>query len=82
MSSTYLTSTFAGILRALAIRRRPADWQRSAGVIVTLVAGAAAGTLAAQRLTVVVPVVVLVPLAAVVACSLRAGRRHEPPKQG
>ena len=77
MSSTYLTSTFAGILQALAVRRWPSDWQRSVGVIVTLVLGAAAGAVAAQWLAVVVPVIVLVPVAVVVACSLWPAARHE-----
>jgi uncharacterized membrane protein YoaK (UPF0700 family) len=82
MSSTYLTSTFAGILQALAIRRWPSGWRRSVGVIATLVLGAVAGTVAAQQLAVVVPVVVLVPVAAVVTCSLRPGARHEQPEGG
>ena len=45
MSSTYLTSTFTGLLQALAVRRWPSGWQRSAGVLATLVLGAAAARL-------------------------------------
>src|SRR5438477_6024198 len=32
MSTTYLTSTLTGILTDLALRRRPDDWRRSAGI--------------------------------------------------
>lgn len=68
MSSTYLTSTLTGMLEALAIRRwPPEDWRRSTGVLLALVAGAAGGAAAATTAESLVPVTVLVPLAAVVA---------------
>ncbi len=46
ISTTYLTSTLTGILTALAIRRWPTAWQRSTGIFLTAVIGAALGTLA------------------------------------
>lgn len=70
MSATYLTSTLTGVLQALAIRRWPSEWQRSTGVLLAFVAGAVLGGLAVLHAPSAVPAVVLVPLAAVVACSL------------
>jgi len=67
MSSTYLTSTLLGLLSALAVGRRPPDWQRGSAVLVMIVAGAAAGSLAMTRLPALVPVVILLPLTAVIA---------------
>jgi uncharacterized membrane protein YoaK (UPF0700 family) len=46
MSTTYLTSTLTGLLTALAIRRWPAEWRRSTGVLAAVMAGAACGALA------------------------------------
>lgn len=74
MSTTYLTSTLTGILHAFAIRSWPAEWQRSTGVLLTFVAGAALGGLAALHAPAAVPAAIMVPLAAVVACSLPAAR--------
>src|SRR5690348_11499781 len=37
MSSTYLTSTLAGLLSGLATRRWPTDWRRSIGVLAAIV---------------------------------------------
>jgi uncharacterized membrane protein YoaK (UPF0700 family) len=84
MSTTYLTSTLTGILQALAIRRWPSQWQRSAGVLLAAVSGAMLGGLAALHAPAAVPAAVLVPLAAVVACSLpaatgRQARDHRAP---
>jgi uncharacterized membrane protein YoaK (UPF0700 family) len=76
MSSTYLTSTLTGILTALAIRRWPEDWQRSTGALIAIVAGATLGALTAIWAPVWVPAAVLIPLAAVLACSLPAARSH------
>jgi uncharacterized membrane protein YoaK (UPF0700 family) len=70
MSSTYLTSTLTGVLEGLALRRRPADWPRSAGILLALVIGAALGSLGALRAPAVVPVAVMVPLAVVLASRL------------
>ncbi len=75
MSSTYLTSTLTGILEALALRRWPLDWQRSTGVLLAAVIGAALGCLATLRAPFAVPATVMVPLAAVVACSVPAAHR-------
>jgi uncharacterized membrane protein YoaK (UPF0700 family) len=72
MSSTYLTSTLTGVLAALAIGRLPADWQRSVGAIVAMVVGAVLGAVTATKAPGWVPVVVVVPLAVVVGCSLTA----------
>jgi uncharacterized membrane protein YoaK (UPF0700 family) len=85
MSTTYLTSTLTGLLQALAIRRWPPEWQRSAGVLVAFVAGAVAGAVAALEAPSLVPAAVLIPLAAVVACSLPAAvqqTRALPPCRG
>jgi uncharacterized membrane protein YoaK (UPF0700 family) len=71
MSTTYLTSTMTGLLQALAILRWPSEWQRSTGVLLAFVIGAVLGGLAASRAPSAVPAAVMVPLAAVVACSLR-----------
>ena len=49
MSATYLTSTLTAVLTALATRRLPSDWQRSVGVLITIIIGAALGTLAATQ---------------------------------
>jgi uncharacterized membrane protein YoaK (UPF0700 family) len=76
MSTTYLTSTLTGILEALALRRWPPDWQRSTGVLLAAVIGAALGGLAALQAPSAVPAAVMVPLAAVVACSLPAAAAH------
>ncbi|HVT68249.1 MAG TPA: YoaK family protein [Trebonia sp.] len=69
MSSTYLTSTLTGVLEALAHLRVPKEWQRSAGVLVALVAGAALGAAAAMDSVSLAPVAILVPLAAVILCA-------------
>ena len=35
MSTTYLTSTLTGVITAVALRRWPAEWQRSTGILIT-----------------------------------------------
>lgn len=72
MSTTYLTSTLTGLLQALALLRWPSEWQRSTGVLVAFVVGAAVGALAALLAPSAVPAAVMVPLAVTVACSLPA----------
>lgn len=79
MSTTYLTSTLTGLLHALAARRWPSEWQRSTGVLAAFVAGAALGAVAALQSPSLVPAAILIPLAAVVTCSLPAARRHGRP---
>jgi uncharacterized membrane protein YoaK (UPF0700 family) len=69
MSTTYLTSTLTGILTALAIRRWPAEWQRSTGVLLAALIGATLGGLAALWSPAWVPVAILVPITAVLAGS-------------
>jgi uncharacterized membrane protein YoaK (UPF0700 family) len=79
MSTTYLTSTLTGLLQALAIRRWPSEWQRSTGVLAAFVVGAVAGAVVALESPSLVPAAILVPLAAVVACSLPAmGKQARP----
>ena len=70
MSSTYLTSTLTSLLEALVTRRWPEGSLRSTGVLVAFVAGAAGGGSAAALSPSWVPVAILLPLAAVVACTL------------
>ena len=74
MSTTYLTSTLTGILTALAIRRWPAEWQRSTGVILAAVVGATLGGLAALRSPGWVPAAILVPITVVLAGSASPAR--------
>lgn len=69
MSATYMTSTLTGVLTALAVRRWPAEWQRSVGVLIAMATGAALGALAATRSPSWVPAAVLLPLAIVVVSS-------------
>ena len=78
MSTTYLTSTLTGLLQALAIRRWPEAWQRSTGVLLAFVIGAVCGAVAALQSPSWVPVALLGPIAAVVACSLPAALHREP----
>jgi uncharacterized membrane protein YoaK (UPF0700 family) len=73
MSTTYLTSTLTGLVTALAIRRWPPEWKRSAGVLAALVTGAISAALAVTFSPSWVPAAVLVPQAAVLAASLRKG---------
>jgi uncharacterized membrane protein YoaK (UPF0700 family) len=70
ISTTYLTSTLTALLTGLALRRKPEDWGRSSGILVTAVAGAALGTLAALKAPDWVPAAVLIPVAVVLAGSL------------
>lgn len=70
ISTTYLTSTLTALFTGLALRRKPEGWARSTGILVTAVAGAALGTLAALNAPDWVPVAVLIPVAVVLAGSL------------
>lgn len=82
MSTTYLTSTLTGLIQALAIHRWPPEWQRSTGVLLAFVIGAVCSAFAALRSPSWVPVVVLVPIATAVACSLPAVLHREPAGAG
>jgi uncharacterized membrane protein YoaK (UPF0700 family) len=75
MSTTYLTSTLTGVITAVALRRWPDGWQRSIGILIAAVTGAALGVLAALWSPPWVAAVVLIPIAAVLAGSLAAARR-------
>jgi uncharacterized membrane protein YoaK (UPF0700 family) len=72
MSSTYLTSTLTSLLEGLALRRSPADWQRSGAAVCALVIGAVCGGLATLHAPATVPAAVMVPLAVVLACRVPA----------
>jgi len=74
MSTTYLTSTLTGIITDLALRRRPADGGRSTGILLAFVIGAAVGTVIALQAPYWVPAPVLIPIAVVLAGSLRPQR--------
>jgi Protein of unknown function (DUF1275) len=74
ISTTYLTSTVTGILGALAIRRWPAAWRRSTGILITAVIGAALGALAVSYSPLWAPAAVLIPITAVLAGSLACAR--------
>jgi uncharacterized membrane protein YoaK (UPF0700 family) len=76
MSTTYLTSTLTGFLTALSVQHWPSEWWRSAGVLVTLAVGATFGALSATFSPSLVPAAVLVPAAAVLACSLTRGMKR------
>jgi uncharacterized membrane protein YoaK (UPF0700 family) len=82
MSSTYLTSTLIGIFQSLGTRRVPRDWQRSTGVLIAFIAGAALGAAAAVGSTALVPVVVMLPLAVVVLCAARSATLRHPMDPG
>lgn len=73
MSTTYLTSTFTGLMAAFAVRRWPPPWKRSVGVLLMLVLGATLGGLAAALAPGWVPAAVSVPLTVVVVSALRRG---------
>jgi uncharacterized membrane protein YoaK (UPF0700 family) len=78
MSTTYLTSTLIGIFQTLAIGRVPPDWHRSTGVLLVFVAGAALGVAGDAASPALVPVVVMLPLAAVVLCAARSAALRQP----
>jgi uncharacterized membrane protein YoaK (UPF0700 family) len=78
MSTTYLTSTLIGIFQSLAVRRVPQDWQRSTGVLLAFVAGAALGVAGALASPALVPVAVMLPLAVVVLGAARLAALRQP----
>jgi uncharacterized membrane protein YoaK (UPF0700 family) len=67
MSSTYLTSTFAGVLTGLVVGGTAEARWRGVGVIAALLLGAAAGALIDRSGPAWLPLLVLVPLAGVIA---------------
>ncbi len=71
MSSTYLTSTLTGIVAGLVTRQRPAGLGRSLGSLAAIVVGAAGSSVVAADVPDWLPLLVLAPLAAVLAYSLR-----------
>lgn len=72
MSTTYLTSTLTGLLKAPAILRWPSQWQRSTGVLLAFVAGALLGGLATLRVPAAVPAAILIPITAVLTAAIPA----------
>jgi len=79
ISTTYLTSTLTALFTGLALRQKPEGTGRSTAILVTAVAGAALGTLAALNAPAWVPAAVLIPIAVVLAGSL--ARRPWPPQR-
>jgi uncharacterized membrane protein YoaK (UPF0700 family) len=71
MSTTYLTSTLTGIVESIAMRRWGAAERRGIGIIGMAFAGAAAGIGLVLWAPSLLPVVQLVPLAAVLVASGR-----------
>src|SRR5437763_8944380 len=67
MSSTYLTSTLTSLLAGLATRTNVDGAWRSVGVLVAIVIGAVAGSLVINHAPAWLPLVMLIPIAAVVA---------------
>lgn len=70
ISTTYLTSTLTALFTGLALRQMPEGTGRSAAILVTAVAGAALGTLAALNAPDWVPAAVLIPIAVVLTGAL------------
>jgi uncharacterized membrane protein YoaK (UPF0700 family) len=71
VSTTYLTSTFIGVVEALARRQLKAEHHRSIAIVLAAIAGAAAATglvLSAQRL---VPLLIVGPLLLVILVASR-----------
>jgi uncharacterized membrane protein YoaK (UPF0700 family) len=66
MSSTYLTSTLTGLLAGLATRTKVDGAWRSVGVLVAIVIGAVAGSLVIKNAPAWLPLVILIPIGAVV----------------
>jgi len=69
MSSTYLTSTFTGVIAGLATRTAPAGLPRSIGVVLAAIIGALTGGLLVRFGPDWLPVPLLLPLLAVIARS-------------
>jgi uncharacterized membrane protein YoaK (UPF0700 family) len=74
LSTTYLTSTYTGLLEALAARRWSDEYTRSIGILLMAFGGAAAATGLVLEAPVLVPALQLLPLGTVVAL----GRRVSP----
>ena len=70
ISTTYLTSTLTALFIGLALRQMPEGAGRSTGILLTAVAGAALGSLAALNAPDWVPAAVLIPIAVVLTGSL------------
>ena len=70
LSTTYLTSTLTALFTGLALRQMPEGAGRSTAILVTAVAGATIGTVAALNAPGWVPAAVLIPIAAVLTGSL------------
>jgi uncharacterized membrane protein YoaK (UPF0700 family) len=76
ISTTYLTGTLTGLVTGLATGRRPNGLGRSLGIFVALVIGAVLAALIRTYQPVLLPIVVLVPIALVIwLASARFGPR-------
>ena len=74
LSTTYLTSTYTGLLEALVARRWSDEHARSIGILVMAFGGAAAATGLILGARALVPALQLVPLATVIVLGRRLGR--------
>jgi len=68
-STTYLTSTLTGVLAGLMTGARPDGLGRSLGVLAAIAAGAASGAVVADAAPAWLPLLLLTPVAAVIAAS-------------
>jgi uncharacterized membrane protein YoaK (UPF0700 family) len=81
-STTYLTSTLTGVLAGLVTAAKPDGLGRSLGVLAAIAAGAVAGTVTADSVPALLPLVLLTPLAAVIAASWVLTRQEAQARQG
>jgi uncharacterized membrane protein YoaK (UPF0700 family) len=82
MSSTYLTSTLTGLLAGLATRTKVDGAWRSVGVLVAIVIGAIAGSLVIKNAPAWLPLVMLIPIAAVVVLAASGFTQVTDPPEG
>jgi len=74
VSTTYLTSTYTGLLEALVARRWTDEYARSIGILAMAFAGAAAATGLIVDARALLPALQLVPLATVIVLGRRLAR--------
>jgi uncharacterized membrane protein YoaK (UPF0700 family) len=74
LSSTYLTGTLTSLISAVAARRPWAAMRPQAEILLALIAGAAAGAVVVDVAPWLSPVLLVLPLAGVLACSARLTR--------
>jgi uncharacterized membrane protein YoaK (UPF0700 family) len=74
LSTTYLTSTLTGVVVSLALRKPPGEPSRTSGILAAFVIGAVAGAVVSSEAADWAPAPILIPIAVVVAVSVRASR--------